>query len=242
MKITNAFWEKRNLGVETVEITLERGDALPDLRSALNQFACNYTVLKVPSSNSEFLFELNKQGFFFIETMFQCHHAGGDFGFNPIQQRIMQKAQNWVMNAGEVENLLREIQKGMFSTDRISVDPHFGSEIANKRYSYWIRDEIEKGAFVHNVAVDGKNIGFFALKKVGGGNWFLFLAGLYLEYQSTGLGFCTHFRGIQEGLNSGARRVLLSYSSNNRGAAGLHMGMGHKLDEVFHVFIRHQPS
>ena len=240
MKIIDAFWEKRNLGVETIEIIVEPGDTLIGLHEALHKFSPPYTVVKVPSTSSEFLFELNRQNFFFIETMFQCHHTGGDFGFNPIQQRIMQRSRNWAMNAAEVETLLFQIQKGMFGTDRISVDPQFGPEIANKRYAFWIRDEIEKGALVHNVAVDEKNIGFFAIKRAGRDNYFLFLAGLYLEYQSTGLGFCTHFSGIQKGLDMGSRRVLLAYSSNNRGAAGLHMGMGHKLDEVFHVFIRHQ--
>ena len=144
------------------------------------------------------------------------------------------------MDSTDTEKLINEIGLGIFGTDRISVDPRFGPKMANRRYSNWILDEIQKGALVHNVEVDGKRIGFFALKKLDESRYFLFLAGLYLTYQESGLGFCPHFRGIQEGINLGAKRVLLSYSSNNRGAAGLHMGMGHKLDEILHVFISHR--
>ena len=46
MKITDCIWEKTNLGVSTIEITLDEGDTMPQLASTDNE-RYRYVVAKV---------------------------------------------------------------------------------------------------------------------------------------------------------------------------------------------------
>jgi hypothetical protein len=240
MKVVNATWEQRNLGVRAIEIELEKWDK-PDAISGICQnFGSGYIVARVPVGAPELILELQRIGFVFSETMFYCSHFGGGFELNSVQNRLFTRAFSRKMSSAGIEDLFTEIRSGVFSTDRISLDSKFGVAMANRRYCYWIQDEISRGANVYSAHIDGLEIGFFALKKNKIGESFLFLSGLFRKYNSSGLGFCPHFLGILQGLNNGERRVRLAVSSNNKGALALHMGKGHVLDEVSHIFCKHQ--
>jgi hypothetical protein len=91
---------------------------------------------------------------------------------------------------------------------------------------------------------------FTVWRFMGGISDFLQLRGQRLQIIFFCLRFIWNFKtlgpdfaralGGEEGLRQGVKRVLLSYSSDNMGIAGLHVGAAHKLDEIFHVFIRHR--
>ena len=239
MNTIDAKWEMRNLGVETVEITIEAADDAESLTQDLSRYEKAYTIVKVPVGHGLPLFNLHKMGYSFIETLTQCYHLGASFNLNPIQKRIAQISSSSLMTLEETSNLYREIQAGIFGTDRISLDPRFGPDVANQRYAYWLQDEIERGSKIYKVEYQHKTIGFFALKMISADVCFSFLAGLYTDFVRSGLGFCPHWHGLMEGFRLGAKRVLTTYSSNNRGAAALHMAMGHCLISQYYVFIKH---
>jgi hypothetical protein len=60
MKIVNAIWERRNLGVRCIEVTLEATDAVPDVKSTLAGLDTQYLVIKVPAGRSDLMFCLSE--------------------------------------------------------------------------------------------------------------------------------------------------------------------------------------
>jgi len=60
MKVTHAHWEKRNLGVDCNEITLEKCDDedIAKTKSIISDNIREYTVVKVPTGMIEIMFML----------------------------------------------------------------------------------------------------------------------------------------------------------------------------------------
>ncbi|WP_156968078.1 hypothetical protein [Desulfobacter vibrioformis] len=239
MKIVNAVWEKRNLGVDCNEITISPDDSLETIKDEISKYETEYTVVKIPTGNIEALFLFQKLGYCFIETLTVCYHTGEDFNLNKIQKRILEKITYHKMNNDDIDHLFKEIKQGMFQTDRISMDPYFSTVQANQRYIYWINDELDRGSQLYKISYNCKDIGFFALKKLTDTEYFAFLSGNYLEYLSSGLGFCAFYCEVTEAKRQGAKRVVGSYSSNNRGTTAILLSIGHILRMQYYVFVKH---
>ena len=66
MKIIDAVWEKRNLGVETVEFVVENSDTeivMGEILEAEKQ----YNVVKLPTNKPELMKLLQENGYRFVE-------------------------------------------------------------------------------------------------------------------------------------------------------------------------------
>lgn len=244
MKVTNAVWEERNLGVSCYEINVEKDDLVTDLEKAVQAYKADYVVVKVPTGMVTHLFCLQKKGFLFMETMALCHYnLREDLCLNSIQERMISNMKYEKMNNNDLDELYDELRKGMFDTDRISLDPHFSQEQANQRYIGWVKDELERGADIYKI-VNNKNqaIGFFAYKDVNKNIAFPFLGGLYKSANILGLGFSIHYYALEEGRKRGRKKSMASYSSNNRISSALHMSLGYILEEQFYVFVKHSSA
>ena len=69
MKIINASWEERNLGVTCCEVTIEKDDSLLYVQEELSRLSSvQYLVIKVDAPNVEAHFLLAKLGYVFIEA------------------------------------------------------------------------------------------------------------------------------------------------------------------------------
>ncbi|MEL7657638.1 MAG: hypothetical protein AAGU75_17220, partial [Bacillota bacterium] len=151
MKIVDAYWEKRNLGVECVEISIEPTDAVAEIHSRLKDINAPYIVIKVPSGNMDVMFKLSEWGFVFIESVINVVHDLKDIELSGIYKRINTSISYSEMGQDDCSQLFTEIQKGMFSTDRVSVDPVFSKDIGARRYVNWINDEIKKDTKIYKV-------------------------------------------------------------------------------------------
>lgn len=240
MKIVNAIWEKRNLGLYCNELTIETEDTVETIERDVPKYEKEYTVVKIPTGQVELVYSLQKLGFVFIETLTTCYHTGEHFNLNRIQQRILDQVKYIKMHSPDIDFLFNEIKRGIFTTDRISVDPYFTAEQANNRYVYWLKDELNKGSLVYKLTYGDKDIGFFTLKRTSASEFFAFLSGNYSEYLFSGFGFCAHYFEVTEAIRLGAKRVMTSFSSNNRGAASIHFSMGHILHKQYYVFVKHR--
>lgn len=240
MKTVIATWEKRSIGVDCNEITIEADDTVETINKEMSKHEAEYTVVKVPAGQTEVLFYLQKLGFIFIETLTICYHKGEPFNLNRIQQRIIKQVSYEEMNDDDIDFMFKEMKAGLFQTDRIALDPYFTIEQSNNRYVYWIRDELDSGAKAYKLVYDDKGVGFFTIKKQTDDELFAFLAGIYSDFLNTGLGFCTNYYEVEEGKRQGAKRIMTAFSSNNRGAAAIHFSMGCVLHKLYYVLIKHK--
>ena len=167
MKIVKAEWERRNLGCDAYEITLDRKD-LRDTRGVMDtlraqNFGQAYVVVKMPVGNLEMLHALEDDGFRFMETQF---HVIDHFTPRETPEQI----RAWQQNAHREivpkkkecwEQVISRITPGMFDTDRVSLDPVLGKEVACLRYQNWCRDLFDNPhAWMWVLKVDGEEVSF----------------------------------------------------------------------------------
>jgi len=243
MRIIDAFWEKRNLGVETKEIILDNNDLLQDLENILNplSFERRYIVAKVPVGRPDFIKFLTDKGFCFIESLFEVTLRIEEFELPKAIKRFddMLMYRKLATN-DDFERLGREIKRGVFTTDRIALDPNFGIDIAAIRYVNWIMDEVQNGTEVYEILYKENPIGFFTLKNLSDGKYDNFLAGMYRGRQNNGLGFSMLSKPIIELKKRKAKFYVSHVSSNNLAIMRLDFSFGFSPTNVVYVMTKIQ--
>lgn len=241
MKIVDAVWEKRNLGVSCYEIKVEKEDSLSLLADTLKNYKADYMVVKLPVGMAAHSFFLQDNGFYFIETMTLCqYNLQKPITLSSLQQRMVSAFTYQEMREEDLQELFEEIKKGMFATDRVALDPFFSSEQSANRYIGWIKDEIQHRSSIYKVENKmGQSVGFFGYKEVRRDTGCSFLGGLYTVQKNLGLGMNLHYYAWQEGKKRGHRRFDALVSSNNRGASVVSISLGYMLEEQYYVFVKH---
>ena len=87
MKILNADWEKRNLGVSCTEITVELTDVAKAVRTAIGQIGDDYVVVKVPVPRVDVMLALQEAGYAVIEVAIGLHLRLQEAVFPRLYQR-----------------------------------------------------------------------------------------------------------------------------------------------------------
>ncbi|NME82785.1 hypothetical protein [Clostridium sp. SM-530-WT-3G] len=239
MKIIDAFWEKRNIGVDTIEIIIEEKDTIDDIEETLRKIDSQYIVVKVPAGKIDAMFLLNKLGYNFIECIIRVTHDLENIELKGIPKRLSDNVSYSLMNEKDYSVLFDEINKGMFTTDRIYLDPSFTIEQASKRYIGWIKDELSKGAEAFKLVYKEKHVGFFMLKEIEKDTYYPFLAGIYNDYRNTGLGYIFNYKPLCEVVKKGGKMVSTYISTNNSNTVRMHSILGFQFNETNYVYIYH---
>ena len=244
MKVVNATWELRNLGKRTIELTLEKADFLrnpkeiyADNEAAEDEYQSEYTVVKVKTGKPQIGWELQKNGFWHIETQINLKASREDITYAFIkygelfQDISFQKVETMM----DVSYIQDEIRKGIFTTDRIALDPYFGIEISNRRYANWVEDEIKKNSSLFYVISMGEKIGFVVNKTDGLG----LLGGLFTGFQKNGMGGELEIAGLRLTLSMKVENIYTSVSSNNLKILQLHELFGYHVKSLIDVYVKH---
>jgi hypothetical protein len=239
LKIVDAVWERRNLGVACVEVTIERTDTKAEVENELARLATQYLVVKVPAGRSDLMFCLSEMGFSFIEASIHITRKVAHLELSGIQKRLADSVSYAPMQESDMQMLWNELRNGMYDTDRICLDPHFTKEQAADRYIGWIQDEVARDADVYKLVYRNQSIGYFTLKDLGDGVYYPFLAGMYQSHRNSGLGFNAAYKPMCEIRARGGTSVSTYISTNNGRAVRLHATMGFRFDEIAYVYIKH---
>ena len=97
------------------------------------------------------------------------------------------------MNNKDIEQLFVEIDSGMFTDDRVSLDLKFTQDQANNRYAGWVSDEIELGSKFFKLVYKSQTAGLFSLKANGDGRYTSSFGGLYPSFERVGFGICLNY-------------------------------------------------
>lgn len=240
MTITDAVWEKRNLGITAAEIEIEPGDDAQLLNEKIPAVDAEYIVIKTDSAKTDILFDIHKLGFVYIEDMISFCSNLAVPELNRIQQRLLDSVSAAVMDEADREEMFAEIRKGIFNTDRISVDPFFTAAQAAERYCGWIRDELERGTLFYKYIYKEKTAGFFAVRDTGGGIFTSFIGALYSDYSRTGLGNVLNFRIFEEVKRLGGKQLNINVSSNNAVQVRSVLASGYTVKDIHHIYVKHQ--
>ena len=240
MIIKEAPWEKRNLNVNAVEFYLEQneGETLGD--SVLNDQVHDYQVAHVPIKNINAIKKLSTNGFYFIETKLYLTASLKELTLPKVFTRFVDSmSYREAKSSADIQSIYDSIKNGVFDTDKIALDEKFSLEASAHRYYCWAKDEIEKGTSLpYLVQVDGVDIGFFILK-IDGRIADSFLAGLFDNSASSGLGFSTLYFPMLEANKKGCTKIVTGVSSNNIDSVKTHLSLGYRIKELEYIFIKH---
>lgn len=241
MKIVDCIWELKNLDKRTVEISVGKEDTFS--RDIILQSISNYeyAVVKVPMDMPTFNIGLSEMGFVCIETQMNVGINLHDFDFSKVAHLYSDTSYELINNDNDFTSVVSNLRPGMFSTDRISLDPQFGEDIACRRYINWLTSEYEsKRSQLIKVIYKNEHIGFMLIK-IDGDTIDLILNGLYKQYQGKGLGILTPASPMmyikKNSLN--IAQEVTSISSNNIPVVKLYNRLNFQLLQQTYVFVKH---
>jgi hypothetical protein len=239
MKITPAVWEKRNLGVSCVEVTLDRDDDMNVVDLALAEVDAEYLVIKIPCNRTDLLFQLQTLGFTVAEVLSTCCHDGQLAPLSRVQKKILDSLTCARASSDDLETIYSELKNGMFTTDRVAVDPKFGIESAGRRYAGWLSDGLHRGSHVYSLTHKNLHVGFFVMEPRTPHEWYATLGGVFPQHQRSGFGYFMNYLEVTTAVAQGAKRIFTSFSSNNPAISAIHFVLGYRLILQQYVFIRH---
>lgn len=236
MKIIDAIWEKRNLGVSCTELIIENKDDLQSVEKQLREINSQYQVVKIPVKRIELARLLSSYKFTCFETLFELKYRFND---SSLFKDMKSDIQYSPMDGSNLEFLNRQIQKGMFNSDRVALDHNFSEEQASNRYLGWIKDELNMGAKVFKNTFNGNQVGFFGIREISEGVFHQFLIGLYPEHQGKGMGSSLIKNAINYVREQGASQFSTAVSSNNFASFKLHLSCGFLPDSACYVYTKY---
>lgn len=241
MKFTDAFWEKRNLGVSCLEAEIENSDDMSSLEMLKKESRDKeYVVVKMPSNKVSLMLKLQSEGYQFIESNLAVVHDLKNLPDNKVLNRLNGLITKTLMDEQDIRFLMKKMEENLFDTDRVYLDPHFSNKQASERYRNWITDDLKRGTELYNIVYKNEKIGFFTFKEIEKGVYYPFLASLYEEYKQTGLGFSLLYKPIEIALERGGKKISTYISTNNIPILKLHISMGFIIDNLSYVFIKHK--
>ena len=240
VKIVEAVWEKRNLGVGCMEITVGREDMVGELEVALSNIEVDYTVVKIPTCRMDLSECLLGQGFCFVEVLFSLEKQLGKYFLTDEQQEKAHYMTYHLQLDESKERIWNEIQMGMYTTDRISVDRYFNSRKTADRYIGMLLDELQCGAEIIEYCFNSEPFGFSCFRKIGVGRYYQALTGIYSSYRGKGLGFALAYLPECELLRRGAEILATGVSTNNEVSLRVHLQNGFLPIETTYVYVQHR--
>lgn len=242
MKVVHATWEKRNLGVETYEITLTNDDttqALIEAEQQLKAEKAQYLVVKTPVGNPSFLQGLSQSGYCFMEALFEVTLNKEDYRCPAFLKRFDKDIKvEKVTSFDNMERIFAEIQSGVFDTDRISMDAAFTKEQAATRFANWTRDLINSGDELYEFSLKGEKAGFFTMHK----NESIYtptLMGSYQSFVNKGLGMLLQRVCLETSFELGARKINSVIVANNPKVVRTNLMFGIIIKDIFYTYVKH---
>lgn len=235
-------WENRNLGVESsIEFYFEPMDSADGLGvDVLNNNDYMYQVAHVPVGNIGVINTLLKHGFEFAETKIELTADLKNLILPAMFERFSDGLGYHPATNEEAETIKAAMMVGMFSTDKVALDPHFSACIAGQRYVYWTEDIVKAGVgFSYIVSRNGEPIGFFVLKKSSERLGDSFLAGLFDKDRNSGLGFSVLYYPMVEAKRMGLKKMITGVSSNNPDSVKMHLALGYQIKSMDYTLVKH---
>lgn len=239
LKIIDAVWERRNLGVTATEVVVDVDDSVNEVVEGLQSLTTEYVVVKLPICRVDVSFALSKLGFTFIETMNHLIHHMNLMPLDSRKKEIYTNTEFLPMMKIDIDNMYTKIKEGLFKTDRISLDPYFTTQQSANRYIGWISDELKQGSEIYKFVYNGENYGYVGFKKISETEYQDFIYGIYPRFQGKGLAFNMTYKLVNELKTRGITAIHVYISSNNTSSLQSRIRHGYVFNSFTYIFIKH---
>lgn len=245
MKCVNAVWELRNLGVKTIKIEVEKKDApekvLDMIEDFRQQYDAKYVVVK---SNTlypmKISLSLQDAGFWLIENQIslRCTREDAIKSLNKYKS-LCAGVSYKLADESDLKMLAEEFKRGIFRKSEIALDPKFGMEIDNRRYSFWLQDILNQGGAVFLTMYEGKPIGFFSTMPIGNKMSVGLPSGIFNREETKHYGPFHSLAGLMHFIDSGDKVSQSNISANNLDNLRLQLDFGAKITRIRNLFVKH---
>lgn len=240
MKIIDAFWEKRNLGLVCFEIHIEKNDSLDYVAQQYDLLdEKEYMVIRIPSTRFDIMNFFQQRGYFFIESALTLIHNLKQIRL-PNSLKIICSKCSWdFMDESDIIQMKNEIDKNLFKTDRISIDPAFTAEQSARRYKGWIDDLIHSGTIPYKVMYKNDVIGFVINKQLSPTIYDGVLAAVYKDYEGSGMGLCIQYAGLYTAIERGGEKYIGHISASNIQVMKMLGLLGFEVTDIEYILVKH---
>ena len=239
MKVVDAFWEKRNLGVAAVSFHIGAEDTLNEVLPIIKTNKTAYQTAIVDPSRSEIMLELQINGFTFIECSLSLEASADGIDVPKTLRRFLPQMSYRPATDVEIQSIKSAVESGeLFTTDKISLDPFFGVKKAGIRYSFWIDDLIKTGKTVYAITFKDTVIAF-EIAGFSEGTVEYYLGGMLPSVYSRMMGALISAPGNVYWKEQGASLFRTSVSSNNMAILKIHQSYGFKIVKCKYVLVKH---
>ena len=240
MKVVDAVWEKRNLGVTCCEITVDDDDKREDVQRIMYiSKKYQYVVFKVASTRPDIVRLLQDEGYRYIECLLTTSLQLKDFKVPVKYKTVVDKCSLTRMDDEDIKFLCDELDKGLFHTDRVYIDPHFSHDLAANRYKNWMLDLVHNGIDIYKVVYEGDDVGFVLNKEIKPNVYDGILIGVYSKYANSGMGYCVECASASFYKSLRAKKILGRVSTNNPEAVKVVSSFGSIIKRIDYIFVMH---
>lgn len=235
MKIIDCYWEQANLDCRVAEVTISTNETLSTDTFQTLENNYDYIVLKLPVGNFANYDQVTKAHYTFIETQLSIQKKMDNWNLNPKDKKLLSFfSAVEVTDKMDMEEVLAKINKKMFTTDRIFLDPIFGPEYSTRRYRNWTRTAFEQGAILHKYYYKNQEIGY-GLSKYENKTIYGLLGG---AYEGEGMGLIVP-AGVLFIKNRQVDWFKTKISTNNMPVLRLYNHFNFEITNVEYVFVKH---
>lgn len=243
MKTIHAIWELDNLGLDAYELALDPRDSLEAL--AAEEARCiregaGYLVVKTPVNCPHLLFGLPALGYTYVETVFHVSIKREDYAMPATIARFdrgLAVAQR--TEAADFERIYALIRQGVFTSDRVSIDPFFTLAQSGNRYANWVNSMLARGGRLYEVLHGDRPMGFFIITRVDERTVDPVLMGLYDEARDRGMGALLHKKTLDTCFTWDCSQLTSTIVSNNAKVLRVYINAGATLADTLYTYVKH---
>ena len=243
MKTVHAVWELENIGANAWEILLDAADTpemLAEEEKRIIAEGAEYIVVKTPPNCPQLIFGIPQMGYTFVEQVFHVAVHRDEYHMPDTIARF-DRGLTVVHHTekAELDRICSIIRKGIFVSDRISLDPAFGVLKGGNRYANWLRTLIEKGGFLYEVLNGERPIGFFVICRKDANTVDPVLMGMYDEQNDRGLGALLHKKTLDTCFTHECKRLTSTIVSNNTKVLSVYVNAGASITDTLYTYVKH---
>ena len=243
MKTIHAVWELENIGADAWEIWLDAADTTEMLAQEEERIiaqGAEYIVVKTPPNCKQLIFGIPQMGYTFVEQVFHVAVRRDEYNMPETIARfdrgltVVEYTQK-----EDLERICGIICKGIFVSDRISLDPAFGVLKGGNRYANWLRGLVAGGGHLYEVLKGEKPIGFFVICRKDENTVDPVLMGMYDEQNDRGMGALLHKKTLDTCFTFECKRLTSTIVSNNTKVLSVYVNAGASITDTLYTYVKH---
>lgn len=215
--IIDAFWEKRNLGLSVYEVIVNEKATVDELDSTY-EIKGDLIYAKVHCENTTVIEKLSQDDFVYVENQFSIQRRLQKFVLPDLYVKTLRFLEPHIISSFEdAKVIFDELDKGLFSTDRIAVDKNFSVKVANLRYKNWITDMINSGNYecaILKTKSEALPVAFY-INKYEGEIGHCILGAVFINFKNRGIGHSFIHFAIENAIKQNCKVLKTQISGNN---------------------------